>query len=170
MNSNYIYTKVNELIDKYKTNNPFELIEYLKIKLMSSNNEELKGYCISVKNYPYIGVSRLLSDPEQRIVATHELGHFILHMDQTSLYRFEDDNIYNSSDKTEYQANLFAADLLIPDEDVEDIVKDESINYFSLCSMLSVTPELMSFKLFSMKKRGFNYNTLITPKSDFLRS
>ena len=169
MNSNYIYTKVNELIDKYKTNNPFELIEYLKIKLMCSNNEELKGYCISVKNYPYIGVSCLLSEPEQRIVAAHELGHFILHMDQTSLYRFEDDNIYNSSDKTEYQANLFAANLLISDDDVNELVGCEDMDYFKMCNILSVTPDLMAFKLISMANRGYKYNIPIAIKSDFLK-
>lgn len=170
MRNDYIYTKVKELTEKYKTNNPFELIDYLKIIFMNSNNEELKGYCISVKSYNYIGVSCLLSDEEQRIVAAHELGHFILHMDHSDQYRFEDDNLYSSDDKTEYQANLFAADLLISDDDVNELADYGDMDYFKMCSLLSVTPDLMVFKLISMSNRGYKYNVPTALKSDFLRN
>ena len=54
------------------------------------------------------------------------------------------------TDNTEYQANLFAADLLIDDEEIEDMVQNEDLDYFGLCSSLNATPELMSFKLYSL--------------------
>lgn len=170
MTSNFICTKVNELIDEYKTNNPFELIDYLKITLVNSNIAELKGYCLSVKGYPYIGVSFLLNEQDRRIVAAHELGHYILHLNETSLYRFEDENIYNSYDKTEYDANIFAANLLVSDGEVDELVRSENMDYFTMCRTLSLPPELLSFKLFSMVSRGYKYNLPMTPKSDFLKS
>ena len=34
--------------------------------------------------------------------------------------------LYNMTDNTEYQANLFAADLLIEDEEIEDMVQNEA--------------------------------------------
>ena len=37
----------------------------------------------------------------------------------------QDDTLYNMTDNTEYQANLFAADLLIEDEEIEDMVQNE---------------------------------------------
>ena len=45
---------------------------------------------------------------------------------------------------TEYQANLFAADLLIDDDEIEEMVQNEDLDYFGLCSSLNATPELMS--------------------------
>ena len=66
----------------------------------------------------------------------------------------QDDTLYNMTDNTEYQANLFAADLLIEDEEIEDMVQNEDLDYFGLCSSLNATPELMSFKLYSLTKRG----------------
>ena len=66
----------------------------------------------------------------------------------------QDDTLYNMTDNTEYQANLFAADLLINDEEIEDMVQNEDLDYFGLCSSLNATPELMSFKLYSLTKRG----------------
>ena len=49
----------------------------------------------------------------------------------------QDDTLYNMTDNTEYQANLFAADLLIDDEEIEDMVQNEDLDYFGLCSSLN---------------------------------
>ena len=75
----------------------------------------------------------------------------------------QDDTLYNMTDNTEYQANLFAADLLIEDEEIEDMVQNEDLDYFGLCSSLNATPELMSFKLYSLTKRGQAYHIFIPP-------
>ncbi len=71
----------------------------------------------------------------------------------------QDDTLYNMTDNTEYQANLFAADLLIEDEEIEDMVQNEDLDYFGLCSSLNATPELMSFKLYRPDKTrpGLSY-------------
>ena len=69
---------------------------------------------------------------------------------------------------TEYQANLFAADLLIEDEDIEEMVQNEDLDYFGLCSSLNATPELMSFKLYSLTKRGQAYHMPMEIQSNFL--
>ena len=43
----------------------------------------------------------------------------------------QDDTLYNMTDNTEYQANLFAADLLIEDEDIEEMVQNEDLDYLT---------------------------------------
>jgi len=45
MKKNYIYACVEELIEKYNTSDPFELMDALDIHCESSNLEHLKGYC-----------------------------------------------------------------------------------------------------------------------------
>ena len=80
----------------------------------------------------------------------------------------QDDTLYNMTDNTEYQANLFAADLLIEDEDIEEMVQNEDLDYFGLCSSLNATPELMSFKLYSLAKRGQAYHMPMEIQSNFL--
>ena len=44
MKKNYIYACVEELIEKYNTSDPFELMDALDIYCESSNLEHLKGY------------------------------------------------------------------------------------------------------------------------------
>ena len=67
-----------------------------------------------------------------------------------------------------YQANLFAADLLIDDDEIEEMVQNEDLDYFGLCSYLNVTPELMSFKLYGLTKRGQAYHMPMEIQSNFL--
>lgn len=69
---------------------------------------------------------------------------------------------------TEYQVNLFAADLLIDDDEIEEMVQNEDLDYFGLCSSLNATPELMSFKLYSLTKRGQAYHMPMEIQSNFL--
>ena len=72
------------------------------------------------------------------------------------------------TDTTEYEANLFAADLLLEDAKIAEMSKNEDLDYFSFCSSLYVTPELMSFKLYSLMKRGQRYNMPVGLNSRFL--
>ena len=98
----------------------------------------------------YVMLSSFLLEEEKRIVAAHELGHVILHRTQLKMAPMSDNRLYNMINETEYQANLFAADLLIEDQDVAELSKNEDLDYFSFCSSLYATPELMSFKLPNM--------------------
>ena len=78
------------------------------------------------------------------------------------------DVLYNMMDSTEYEANLFAADLLLEDDDVAEMSKNEDLNYFSFCSSLDASPELMSFKLYSLMMRGQAYHMPMEIQSNFL--
>ena len=42
---------------------------------------------------------------------------------------------YLQGDNTEYEANLFAADLILDDKEIADLSKNEDLNYFGLCSL-----------------------------------
>lgn len=81
---------------------------------------------------------------------------------------FSEENISFMQDNAEYQANLFAADLLLADADIADMAHNEDRDYFSLCSTLNSTPELMSFKLYSLTKRGQAYHMPMEIQSNFL--
>lgn len=66
------------------------------------------------------------------------------------------------------EANLFAADLLLSDTDIEEMSQNEDMDYFQICQSLYVSPELVSFKLFSLTKRGHAYNMPLNLNSKFL--
>jgi Zn-dependent peptidase ImmA (M78 family) len=141
----------------------------MKVIVLENNRfKTLKGFCYMNARTIYVVINGSLSREEKRIVAAHELGHIVLHRNILKMAPMKDEVLYQMKTSTEYDANLFAADLLIEDQDVEQLSKDEDMSYFGLCSSLYVTPELMSFKLFSLIKRGHAYNMPLELDSKFL--
>lgn len=169
MKNGYIYDETQKLIRKYKTRDPFKIMDDMHIIVgETSSFQKLKGFCFMSCKTIYVQISSFLSEEEKQIVAAHELGHIILHKTQLKMAPMKDDTLYNMQDNTEYQANLFAADLLLADADIADMAHNEDLDYFSLCSTLNSTPELMSFKLYSLTKRGQAYHMPMEIQSNFL--
>lgn len=169
MKNGYIYDETQKLIRKYKTRDPFKIMDNMHVIVgETSSFQKLKGFCFMSCKTIYVQISSFLSEEEKQIVAAHELGHIILHRTQLKMAPMKDDTLYNMQDNTEYQANLFAADLLLSDADIADMAHNEDLDYFSLCSTLNSTPELMSFKLYSLTKRGQAYHMPMEIQSNFL--
>ena len=169
MKNGYIYDETQKLIRKYKTRDPFKIMDNMHVIVgESSSFQKLKGFCFMSCKTIYVQISSFLSEEEKQIVAAHELGHIILHRTQLKMAPMKDDTLYNMQDNTEYQANLFAADFLLSDADIADMAHNEDLDYFSLCSTLNSTPELMSFKLYSLTKRGQAYHMPMEIQSNFL--
>ena len=169
LGNDYIYKKTEALVKKFQTRDPIEILKSLHVIVgETSRYNRLKGYCFMSCQTIYVMLSSFLSEEEQRIVAAHELGHIILHRSQLKMAPMKDDVLYNMMDSTEYEANLFAADLLLEDDDVAEMSKNEDLNYFGFCSSLNASPELMSFKLYSLMKRGQAYHMPMEIQSNFL--
>lgn len=153
--SNYIYDTVEKLCKKYKTRDPFELLNGMNVIVTESFAfSNLKGFCFLNCRTTYVVINGNLTDSEKRIVAAHELGHIVLHKDHLKLAPMKDSILYDMTGKLEYQANSFAADLLIPDAEIRSLLREEEMDYFTACHCLDTAPDLISFKLFSLMKRG----------------
>lgn len=169
MKNDYIYERVKSLTRRYQTNDPFELLQALHVVCSEADRlKTLKGYCLLSCQTYYVVINSHLSDIEKRIVAAHELGHIALHKQELKMSPMKDSVLYDMTSRTEYEANLFAANTLISDKDVETLAQDPDLNYFSMCSCLNVSPELMSFKLYSLVKRGYSYHMPMEINSNFL--
>jgi len=119
---NYIYDMVQELIEKYSTRDPYELCDALGIMYRIADLGSLKGFFTLVAGEPVIIISKDIDEHQQREVCAHELGHALLHMDiakEECLHEFE---VFNMRDKTEAAANLFAAHLLIDEEQADSML------------------------------------------------
>ena len=75
MGNSYIYNKVEKLVKKFKTRDPFEILEEMNVIVGETDRyEKLKGYCFMSCQTIYVMVSSFLSEEEKKIVAAHELG------------------------------------------------------------------------------------------------
>ncbi len=155
MSRTYIFDTTEKLVRTCGTRDPFLLLDELGVTVLRSDRyRHLKGFCACLNRSYYVMINALLPEDEQRIVAAHELGHFLLHKKRLALAPMRDTALYGMKQTEEYEANLFAADLLMPDEEILRYTEYENADIFTLCRTLRVPPELMSFKTFSMITRG----------------
>ena len=76
----FIRNKVKEVISKYNTNNPFEIIDILDITLVIYPlHNSINGFFQVKDNYPIIYINSNLCYEEKIMTAAHELGHYFLH-------------------------------------------------------------------------------------------
>lgn len=107
---------ITGLIEMYQTNNPFEICDFLNIKIIRSNlGSEIKGFFQrTIEGYEIIHINSELNDNESKYICAHELGHAILHTDLSLQFFIENSLLIKN--KYEIQADKFAAELLIPDD------------------------------------------------------
>ena len=110
----HVRSSAQHLMKKYKTNDPFELAEYLKIKIIYEDlGKNIRGYYQACPKLKVIHINNNLDYVDQKIVCSHELGHAILHSKLNIVFLHK--HTYCVKNKFEREANTFAAELIIPD-------------------------------------------------------
>ena len=113
-----IKKRVLSLVSQYHTQDPVELAESLNILVLFEDLGQIGGYYNTAYRQKMIHISHRLSDPMRKFTAAHELGHALLHPHTNTT--FLRTNTYFSVDAFERQANIFAAYLLISDDDLRE--------------------------------------------------
>ena len=77
--------------------------------------------------------------------------------------------LFDTADQKEYEANVFASELLLPDEAVLEVLNDDMF-FFQAAKALYVPSELLDFKFRILKRRGYKVESPITANGDFLKN
>lgn len=157
-----------ELIVEYNTRDPFRIAFLMGIAVKFINTKRQKGLCAIFDDYPFIFINRNMSEQMQRMTCAHELGHILLHRDILSgnvpLLEYELFDIHNY---TEYEANVFAANLLIDEEELYEYMKNEA-DVVSISSAMDINVNLLMIKMIEMRKDGQELNVPFTPSRKFM--
>ncbi len=139
-----IQRKVKELIRKFKTNDPFLLADYCNIKLMYADLGHLGGFYQYYKRTKIIMINEALSSHEQREVCAHELGHALLHPKKNRFFLHR--STFQNCDKLEREANLFAACLLIQENDAREFLQ-QGVTINQISSITGVSSSLVEERM-----------------------
>ena len=105
-----------------------------------------------------------------QMVCGHEIGHDTFHRDlakgNDTLPEFV---LFDMRTKHEYEANAFAAHLIIDDDDLIDYLR-QSYDVVQLSSAMGTNINLMLIKLNEMNRMGWRLNIPYMPHSDFLKN
>lgn len=112
-----ILTPVNaakQILRHHKTRNPFEIAVEKNINIIFEPLGDIYGFYHTYKRSRDIHINSAISEPDQLYTCAHELGHCILHPKVNTPFLMK--NTLFSVDRIEREANVFAVELLIPDE------------------------------------------------------
>lgn len=113
-----IKEKVNELMRKYGTNDPFVLCERLGIWVYIVPLGNVEGHYTYTKRKKVFFINENLNEVQREFCCAHELGHAILHA-KSNVY-FNNSKTFLLQSKFKGQANLFASELLLDDNLLEN--------------------------------------------------
>ena len=166
---NTLYDKVQGLVKKYATRDPFSLAKALGIEVKyNSDFKSLKGFYYVLNRKRYIVINDNVDENEKKIVLAHEIGHDRLHRDLVTVAGLQEFVLYDMKNRPEYEANVFAAELLLADDDVLELARD-GYDIEQMAKLLSTDINLAALKVSSMNTRGYNFNSVVVPKRNFLR-
>lgn len=141
--NDYVKRVVMKLKRIYKTNCPYELAKYLNIVLVIEPLGKPLGMYNYINKNKVIWINSSIDEDEKRYVLAHEIGHAVLHP-KSSCFFSSVRNINIS--KKEYEANLFAAELLINEKNIDN-TQLEGFSINQLSSYYKVPLELIELKL-----------------------
>ena len=169
-NIDFISQKVFTVINEFATRDPFEICEQLKIRIYFKDlGPSLKAYFFYQSRIKNIVINSRSDDKLCRVLCAHELGHAILHHKLFLLKGFHELNLFDSIVPTEYEANLFAAELLISDGELLNLIYDGENTIFDIAKKLQVPFELISFKIRILNQKGYKFENFHIAQSNFLK-
>ncbi len=173
MNIEQISGKVSKMTKYYGETDPVKLCNTMNIIIlyeqMGRSPDACKGFFIEHCRIRTVTVNSDLPDVIQRIILAHELGHAALHRNSTGLHAFHEFSLFDETSHMEYEANLFAAELLLDDQQVVDTL-NRDVSFFGAASALLVPAELLDFKFRVMKRKGYKLTDPPTnARGDFIK-
>ena len=158
-----------ELAERFATRDPFAIAEALGIQIMmNSELKTLKGAYFVIDGVRWILINSNLSHELQRIVCAHELGHDQLHREIAEKRFLLEYMLCDTKSRPEYEANVFAAELLLPDSDVLELIYGYSYSAEQIARCLNTDVNLVALKCDCLRAKGCELNRL-DHKSNFLK-
>lgn len=171
MSIEIIYREVSRIMRKYDEPDLWKLAEakgiIVQVMPLGRTEKSCKGFFLRQSRKAYHHQQRL---PEQiqRIILAHEIGQAVLHHEAAKMKAFHDFALYDTSSQMEYEANLFAAEYLLEDDEVTELLSEDTF-FLSVAKELEVPPELLDFKFRILKRKGWLIESPIQSNSNFLK-
>lgn len=138
-----ICAAVDRMNDKYRVSDPFELCSEMGIillpKPLGTAPNAIKGFFLEIKRIKTITVNSDLPQIIQKIIVAHEIGHAALHH-RSGIHAFHEVAMFDESSDMEREANLFAAEFLLRDDEVFETLNSDT-TFFTAAAKLYVPIE-----------------------------
>lgn len=164
-----IVAKANRIVKMYGTRDPFKIVSELGIIVKHCKLGRLRGAYKVINRVGFIFLNEELDEIEQRIVLLHELGHDRLHKAEAiKAGGFQEFKIFDMTrNRMEYEANVFAAQLELDDDEFLDY-SERGYDLQQMASAMNSDINLIALKADILISQGYRFRRQ-EHKNDFLR-
>ncbi len=145
-----------DLVKRCGTRDPFLMAERLGIHVYEENFGRLKGMYRVILRRRCIFINRDLDEDTRRIVCAHEIGHDRLHRDLAQGSGLQEFMLYDMTARPEYEANLVAAAILLPTDEVLDYIYTYRYDAPRLAKAMRTDVNLVALKIASLREQGYD--------------
>ena len=167
-NREYIQNVSNKLIKKFDTRDPFQLCQAIGVEVFYADLGSLKGMYKYLKKNRFAVINENLDPFTKTLVCAHELGHDILHQNLARKVCLQEFIHYDMKSRPEYEANLFASEILLSDDIIFNLARD-GYDIEQISKELCTDINLIALKVSSMNTRGYRFDNTIDAKCNFLK-
>ena len=161
-----IIRRADALVRSTGTRDPERIAEALGIIVMDVNFEKQKGLYKVILRNRFIFIKSDLSAVMRRIVLLHEIGHDQLHRRLADV--FQEFQIFDMRGNVmEYEANLFAAQIALPDEEILNYIRS-GYDAAQIAMATASDINLVALKVSELSRRGYAFRD-VDHRSDFLK-
>ena len=158
--------RADALVRSTGTRDPERIAEALGIIVKDVNFEKQKGLYKVILRNRFIFIKSDLSEVMRRIVLLHEIGHDQLHRHLADV--FQEFQIFDMSRNVmEYEANLFAAQIALPDEEILEYIRS-GYDAAQIAMATASDINLVALKVSELSRRGYAFRD-VDHRNDFLK-
>lgn len=164
-----IVCKANRIIKRCGTRDPHKIAGELGIEILCCPFKVQRGAYKVIMRNRFLFIKDDLEPVMENIVLLHEIGHDILHRDEaTRAGGIKEFNIFDVRDsRMEYEANIFAAQIALPDDDFLELA-EQGCDVQQIAQALCSDVNLVALKADTLISRGYRLRPQVH-RNDFLR-
>ena len=147
------------LVNRFGTRDPFSIAKGLGIRLYWEDFTVLKGMYRVIKRNRCIFINKNLSPALAKIVCAHEIGHDQLHRNAAS-DGFQEFMLYDMNCRREYEANMVAAAILLPTEEVLSYIYEFGFDAEQIAQTMCSDINLVALKVADLRNSGHDLRGL----------
>lgn len=154
-----IADRADALVKKARSKDPYKIAESIGIDVILCDFKRQRGMYKIVLGNRFIFLKSDMEEQMKNIVVFHEIGHDTLHRKEALLsggFR-EFDLFGNLNVRMEYEANLFAAQAMISDEDFMEYA-DMGYSLAQIAAAMDTDVNLASYKVNILSEKGYKLN------------
>ncbi len=165
-----IYKKANSLVQMHGTRNTIKLAQASGVEVIQVDYfNDLLGMYVYRWKHRAMFLNDRMDEYLMQMVAGHELGHDAYHRELAKGEGMKEFELFRMQSSTEYEANAFAAHLLIDTDDCLDYVRN-GYDVVQIAKAMNSEINLMLIKLQELNRLGYHLRIPFEPRSDFFKN